>query len=99
MDEKFDPNILLNRQLAMQQGYTPTGRKVGIVPLSGYNLYKVMFVDSKPGPKDVTDIDGMFTRAEYAKDALDEYLEKMWNMSDAATRKSKAEVKSGADAG
>lgn len=96
MDEKFDPSILLTRDLAMAQGYTPTGRKIGIVALSGYNLYRVQFVDNKAGPKDIAEIDSMFTRAEYAKEAMDKYLTAMWEMSDAASRK--REVKSGANA-
>jgi hypothetical protein len=97
MDEKFDPSILLTRGLAFEKGYTPTGRKIGVVSLSGYNLYKVMFVDDKPGPKDLSDIDSLFTRADYAQAAMDEYLTSMWDMSDAATRK--REQKSGANAG
>lgn len=98
-DSTFDFGAKFNREMAMREGYTPTGRKLGVSIVKGTSLYKVVYVDDKPGPRELTDhgLDSMWTKPEMANEALQKYLKAFWDMSDSTVKKNERAPKSGAN--
>lgn len=63
---------------------TSNGKEIEVVPLNGYNLFKVQFNSGGQLPKELK---GTFTKAEYAQKAIDKYL-------DSKAKESKVSAKS-----
>lgn len=78
--------LKLGREHAIKEGFTPTGRKVGVGLVANTALYRLQYVDSKPG-KLPAPYDGMYTRVEYAAADLKRYLEEFWDTSERAGAK------------
>lgn len=81
---------VLTRDKAIPENILPTGRKLGIVPVkTGHGLYEITYTDGKGGvvPNDLV---GRFTGTRWAQDALNRFLEEMWDMSDKASKKKDA---------
>ncbi len=97
MDTTIDFGAKFNREQAIREGYTPTGRKVGVALVKGTSLYRVFFVDDKPGPRELSEIDSMFTKPEFAIDAMSKYLKDFWDLSDAAGKRTERKNTSGAN--
>lgn len=77
---------VLNRESAMKDNLTPTGRKYGVFLCQNSMLFKVGFADNKSG--DIPDhLSGLWTKAEWAQKEIQKHLEKMWDMSDHITNK------------
>ena len=77
---------VLNRESAIKENTAPTGRKYGVLLCQNSMLFKVGFVDNKPG--DIPDhLSGLWTKAEWAHKEIQKHLEKMWDMSDHITNK------------
>lgn len=77
---------VLNRDQAMQENMTPTGRKLGVVLEKQFGLYRVEYIDKKGGELPA-EFKGRFTKSMYARQAIDRYLKDMWDMNDAAVVK------------
>lgn len=76
----------LNRENAIKDNVTPTGRKYGVFLCQNSMLFKIAFADSKPG--DIpSHLAGLWTKAEWAQNEIQKHLEKMWDMSDHVTSK------------
>lgn len=77
---------VLNRDQAMQDSVTPTGRQLGVVLEKQFGLYRVEYIDKKGGllPSDLA---GRYTKGAYARDAIQRYLKEQWDMNDAAVVK------------
>lgn len=77
---------VLCRADALASNTTPTGRKLGVVPVPGSALVRIKFVDGKPG--DLPDeLLAPFTGFHYAQKAIYAYLTKFWDKSDKASNK------------
>jgi hypothetical protein len=75
-----------NREEALKENLTPTGRKYGIFLCSNSTLFKIGFADNKPG--DIPDtLKGLWTKAEWAQKEIQKHLTQMWDMSDHITNK------------
>lgn len=77
---------VLERETALSDNTTPTGRKLGIILEKHFGLYKIGYVDGKAGDLP-GDLSGRYTKGELAKADLDRYLKYMWDMNDAAVKK------------
>ncbi len=99
METTIDFGAKFNREQAIAQGYTPTGRKLGIAVVKGTSLYKVFYVDDKPGTREISEmgLDSMWTKPEFAEEAMRKYLTEFWNMSEAAAKKAERKQQSGAN--
>lgn len=76
---------VLTRDKAIREGVLPTGRKVGIVPIRGYNLYEIKYID---GNGEIPDAyKSRYTALHYADKELKRFLNDFWDISDKATRK------------
>jgi hypothetical protein len=79
----MDENELLVREKAAPLNITPTGRKLGVIPVKGSNMYRVAFVDGKAG--DLPDAyAGKYTALHYATAAMKDYVSKFWDQSEAS---------------
>lgn len=87
-----DPNMAVVRDYALANNLTPTGRKLGVAKVANTSLYRIGFVDDKPGRLPDTMGDEKYTRTDIAQSALTEYLTKLWNESDAASVKNARKV-------
>ena len=81
---------LLTRETAIPAKTTPTGRVLGWIPLE-HNpaMLEIKFVDGKGGEVP-SELQGLWTGFRQADEAIQMYLVKFWNTSDAAKSKSKA---------
>lgn len=79
---------VLTRGEALKDLTTPTGRVLGVVMEQQYGLYRIGFVDGKGGalPEEIS---GKYTKGELARADLNNYLNEMWDTSDAAVEKSR----------
>lgn len=76
---------VLSREDAISKYMTPTGRVLDIVPVRGLGMFRITFVDEKPG-KLPDEISGMYTGVAHAKSALLRYLNAFWDLSDENAR-------------
>ena len=67
----------LGRDQAIKEGITPTGRKVGVGKVANTALFRIQFVDEKPG-KLPAPYDGAYTKVELAAKDMVTYLEGAW---------------------
>lgn len=79
---------VLTREIGLRDGITPTGRKLVPVPDPQRGMYWIRYADGKGGqlPAQVA---GAYTGLTRAEVALKEFLEMFWDLSDAASRKTK----------
>lgn len=80
------PINMLDREAAIKDKLTPTGRKLGVVLEQDVALFRVEYTDGKGGalPGELT---GKWTKAEWAAENIQRYLKQMWDMSDLETQK------------
>jgi len=77
---------VLSREDSIAKNITPTGRKLGVVPVPGTALVRVKYVDNKQGDLPA-ELNSPFTGFHYAQKAIHAYLTRFWNKSDNATKK------------
>lgn len=77
---------ILERHSAVSNNTSPTGRKLGAVPIIGTASWKIKFVDGIPGEVPA-DLQGVYTSFTRAQKAINAYLEKFWDKSDLAQLK------------
>lgn len=80
-----DPNMTVVRDYSLANNISPTGRKLGIVKVANTSLYRIGFVDDRPGKLPDEMGDEKFTRTDIAQEYLTRYLKKLWEESDAAS--------------
>ena len=80
------PVNILDRQSAVSHNVSPTGRKLGVVPIVGTASWRIKFVDGIPGEIS-SELQGTYTSFSRAQQAINMYLEKFWNKSDLAGKK------------
>lgn len=79
---------VLTREVGMAKLITPTGRQLGVVKHSMYpGLLEIKYVDGITGDLP-DDLKGSWTKRDWAEAAIQNYLTKFWNVSDAAATKS-----------
>lgn len=82
-----EPNMNVVREFALENGLTPTGRKVGISKVANTSLLRLSFVDDRPGKLPAPYDSMMYTRTVLAQEDLNKYLKAQWDASDAASVK------------
>lgn len=83
-----DAPDLLERTTAITNNTTPTGRELGVVMNREYGLFRIRYVDNKPGDLP-NNLNGLYTKHEYAASALRNYIREMWDMNDKAVEKAR----------
>lgn len=82
------PAKVLSRDEAITSNTTPTGRVLGVKMLGEYGLYKVKYVDGRGGEVPA-EVNGLYTKGEYARADMLRYLSEMWDMSEEAANKAR----------
>lgn len=77
---------VLVRGDAVASNLTPTGRKLGVVPVPGTALVRIKFIDGKPGELP-SELQQNFTSFPIAQRAINTYLNKFWDTSDKQAKK------------
>ena len=83
-----EANMKVVREYAIENGLTPTGRKVGISKVANTSLIRLSFVDEKPGKLPAPYDSMMYTRTVLAQEDLKKYLVEQWDHSDSVAAKS-----------
>jgi hypothetical protein len=89
MAVSVDPMEMILKQgkeWAIKEGYTPTGRKLGVGQVANTALCRLQYVDSKPSRMHPP-YDGMYTKPTLAREDLDKYLREFWEMSEKESQK------------
>jgi hypothetical protein len=82
----MDVDKVLTRIDSIASNITPTGRKLGVVPVLGTAFVKIKFVDNKPGEVP-SELNQHFTSFPVAQRAINVYLTKFWDLSDNQRKK------------
>lgn len=91
MEGTVDPmEMILKRgkEFAIKEGYTPTGRRLGVGQVANTSLYRLQYIDDKPSRMHPP-YDGMYTKPTLAKADLDKYLKEFWEMSEKESQKAR----------
>lgn len=77
---------VLNRSKAIPEGVTPMGRKIGLIPVPLTSFTRLGYIDGKGGllPQEMQ---SNYTSIRYAQNSLNEYLKRLWDISDNAKTK------------
>jgi hypothetical protein len=84
---------VLKREDCINKGIIPTGRKFGVFVDGSSSFYWVRFADGKGGQVP-NELSGAFTGKVRADDALREYVKRFWDISENASKKSRANADS-----
>jgi hypothetical protein len=91
MAGNIDPMEMILKQgkeWAIKEGYTPTGRKLGVGQVANTALYRIQYIDDKPSRMHPP-YDGMYTKPVLAQDDLNNYLKEFWDLSEREALKSR----------
>ena len=83
-----DMQAKIDREAAIRENYDPMGKKWGVTSRKGYGLYlighvteddRVKIPENYPKFDGLANMDGMFTTASRAQEAIHTYLNKAWD--------------------
>lgn len=81
---------VLTRAIGLSEFKTPTGRQFTFAKVAAHpSLISIVATGDKSMGPLPNELVGEFTKESYAKEVLMKYLEKFWDMSDEAAKKSK----------
>ena len=83
-----DKEEILTSEKGMKENLLPTGRKLGVVPVKGFSMYKIAYVDGKGG-EIPAQYASNFTTLTYATRELKRFLFDLWAVSDKVSSKRK----------
>ncbi len=78
--EVYEVPVCKNVKEGLAHGVTSTGRQLGIVPAKPHGLFKIQFIDGKPGSLPEK-IQGRYTGQKFAKFDLDKFIEETWKIA------------------
>jgi hypothetical protein len=88
MANEVEVPVAKNVEEGLKYGVTATGRQLGIVSAKTHGLFKIQFIDGKPGTLPER-LHGRYTGTRNAKLDLDNFIRETWKIADEHAKKSR----------
>ncbi len=72
--------VAKNLQEGLKLGITSTGRQLGIIPARTHGLFRINYIDGKPGALPER-LSGRYTGAKFAQEDLDSFITETWKIA------------------
>lgn len=86
MANEVEVPIAKNLKEGLAHGVTATGRQLGIVGAKIHGLYKIQYIDGRPGSLPEK-LQGRYTGIKYAQLDLDRFIKETWDFAEENTPK------------
>lgn len=86
LENELEVPVCKNVAEGLQHGVTSTGRQLGVVTTADHGLWRIRYIDGKPGNLPER-LQGRYTGVKFAQFDLDTFVEETWRIAAEKTPK------------